>query len=136
MRRKESLGHFESKIRSDGAKERNQLVDKYKGQLAKERAGAEKEKQNLTTMSKLNLRKQTKRLGKQINLIQEQNQQQISEIQRNAGLEKSKFIKDTEKRLSKEKIELANNLRKDYSVIYGKFEGQINDYNLKSKLQS
>ena len=117
----------EANVRSQTAKEKRDLIDSYKNVLSKQKVESENNKQDIINFSKRKLEKQTNRLGKQINIIQEQNQKQLSEIQKNATLEKSKYIRSSEERFSKEKADLIDNLRKDYSEVFSKYENKLNE---------
>jgi len=117
----------ESNVRSQTAKEKRDLIDSYKNVLSKQKVVSENDKQDIINFSKRKLEKQTNRLGKQINIIQEQNQKQLSEIQKNATLEKSKYIRSSQEKFSQEKANLIDNLRKDYSEVYVKYENKLNE---------
>ena len=108
-------------------KKKEDLIDSYKNVLSKQKVESENNKQDIINFSKRKLERQTNRLGKQINIIQEQNQKQLSEIQKNATLEKSKYIRSSQKKLSKEKANLIDNLRKDYSEVFSKYENKLNE---------
>ena len=126
MRLKENLGQPKQGFGHKRQKRKRNLIDSYKSQLSKQKTESENQKQEIATLAKRKLAKQTNRLGKQINIIQEQNQKQLSEIQRNATLE-VKVHTRLPKEFSKEKTALIDNLRRDYSEVFNKYEKKLTE---------